>query len=39
LQSFDQGFFVAVKGIQLLRQHNRRTTIVSIAGTTRPLWL
>ncbi|ELR15134.1 uridine kinase [Acanthamoeba castellanii str. Neff] len=32
LLSFDQGFFVAVKGIQLLRQHNRRTTIVSIAG-------
>jgi len=30
--SFDRGFFVAVKGIQLLRQHNRRTTIVSIAG-------
>jgi uridine kinase len=32
LLSFDRGFFVAVKGIQLLRQHNRRTTIVAIAG-------
>jgi len=30
--SFDKGFFLAVKAIQLLRQKNGRTTIVGIAG-------